>query len=835
MDPGTDHELSENESEVDDETESSSSDSASDDEESETDDTNESGQKDDKCKTNDEGEKNNISTDHSKQKMSSSDSESSDSDDPGKSCPICLIRFKKDKPVAIPDGGCSHVFCVDCLREWSKNVATCPIDRSKFRSIIVKESPGGKEIKREKVQRNAAQNDAPEDVPEFDELWLCENCGSGTREDYLLLCDGCDLAYHYDTCLTPPLSSVPRGRWYCPTCTSAGLGGRRRRNVRQEEHQQENENTDEDTSEIRPQGRQRRNIISSDSEEDVLPTTSHEAVAIVIQPYIVPRTIQTERVRRVVARRRGGGVLPKKPLSPYFLFLQDERSKAKEDLISMNLPCNMVDVTKEVARRWSEARETTKAEYERRYRIARTEYDQAMESIPIADRVAKPKKRVKKKTKKKSTVRRKKKSTSTSKTSTGRRKTTRRKRKGKIRVKGTKRKGYKRKTTSSGGNSNHGNSVEKVDTDRSLPGEGLSLFGNPDDLDYFEDDNEEPLFARSFDKPVAVIKPFNTLSSKGEEPVATTSDNLLGDIIAGQKDLLKSNKQKVTKIGEIYSKGANVDEPKLISTTISRSAHQDKTVKKSNDPTKIKNSAKFMDRFLAKNRNAAAGTKPDLETSDNQASSNIKSEHRKREINDSYKKEIKRPKLDSDKDKSLGDIVSDIIDNIMDSPNKDCLSTKQEKNYKESDRHKKEKSNSSTNQSRNDATKHPPLSNQQLSPCKQIPSKHSHLNINNSTNEELTHAKRSTLPNEQKSSETVSGIFRNFGNILEESSKQNSDLQKPKFYQPSYLPSSGKNVPNNIPKAGISSSGMYKDKLERQTVISQQVSSNNYHRDELGA
>ena len=119
-------------------------------------------------------------------------------------------------------------------------------------------------------------------------------------------------------------------------------------------------------------------------------------MAIVIAPNIVPRTIQTERVRRVVARRRGNGVLPKKPLSPYFLFLQDERGKAKEELQAMNLPCNMVDVTKEVARRWSEARETTKAEYERRYRIARQEYDQAMESIPIADRQPKVKRKVKK-------------------------------------------------------------------------------------------------------------------------------------------------------------------------------------------------------------------------------------------------------------------------------------------------------------------------------------------------------------------------------------------------------------------------------------------------------
>ena len=81
-----------------------------------------------------------ISKNQSHKKISSSDGESSDGDDPGKSCPIYLLRFKKDKRVAIPDGGCSHVFCVECLREWSKNVPTCPIDRSKFRNIIIFEN-----------------------------------------------------------------------------------------------------------------------------------------------------------------------------------------------------------------------------------------------------------------------------------------------------------------------------------------------------------------------------------------------------------------------------------------------------------------------------------------------------------------------------------------------------------------------------------------------------------------------------------------------------------------------------------------------------------------------
>lgn len=49
------------------------------------------------------------------------------------------------------------------------------------------------------------------------EQYMCLVCGSGSAEDRLLLCDGCDDSYHI-FCLIPPLHDVPKGDWRCPKC-----------------------------------------------------------------------------------------------------------------------------------------------------------------------------------------------------------------------------------------------------------------------------------------------------------------------------------------------------------------------------------------------------------------------------------------------------------------------------------------------------------------------------------------------------------------------------------------------------------------------------------------
>jgi hypothetical protein len=52
------------------------------------------------------------------------------------------------------------------------------------------------------------------------DLVVCDACKSGQGEERIILCDGCDLAYHLE-CATPSLDEIPEGEWYCMLCTES--------------------------------------------------------------------------------------------------------------------------------------------------------------------------------------------------------------------------------------------------------------------------------------------------------------------------------------------------------------------------------------------------------------------------------------------------------------------------------------------------------------------------------------------------------------------------------------------------------------------------------------
>ncbi|GKT47944.1 PHD and RING finger domain-containing protein [Colletotrichum spaethianum] len=120
--------------------------------------------------------------------------------------------------------GCNHVVHDQCIRSWAKNSNTCPICRTPFNEVSLSSELNGPPVDSYAVQDKKQEQ-------EFDiHRWLEENpedeasepspacpiCESSDHEEVLLLCDGCNAAYHTH-CIG--LSGVPQTEyWYCFEC-----------------------------------------------------------------------------------------------------------------------------------------------------------------------------------------------------------------------------------------------------------------------------------------------------------------------------------------------------------------------------------------------------------------------------------------------------------------------------------------------------------------------------------------------------------------------------------------------------------------------------------------
>uniref|UniRef100_A0A8C5MKI2 [histone H3]-trimethyl-L-lysine(4) demethylase n=1 Tax=Leptobrachium leishanense TaxID=445787 RepID=A0A8C5MKI2_9ANUR len=94
-------------------------------------------------------------------------------------------------------------------RTLRRRMGSTPYTQQNQEQVIVKQEQVEPVV--EKVKARSRKSKSPVD------LYVCYLCGSGSEEDRLLLCDGCDDSYH-TFCLIPPLQEVPKGDWRCPKC-----------------------------------------------------------------------------------------------------------------------------------------------------------------------------------------------------------------------------------------------------------------------------------------------------------------------------------------------------------------------------------------------------------------------------------------------------------------------------------------------------------------------------------------------------------------------------------------------------------------------------------------
>ncbi|XP_066258635.1 PHD and RING finger domain-containing protein 1-like [Euwallacea similis] len=142
-------------------------------------------------------------------KRSKSSNSSFSSDEEIEKCPICLRKLES-QTLSVTDTCNHHIFCLDCLQEWSKTRKTCPVDRIEYKAILVLDSRG--KVKEKLPIKPLASSESSNFLTIF-----CEVCGLFHSQHAMVICDGCNLGFHL-FCLIPPMDSRPSGVWLCDDC-----------------------------------------------------------------------------------------------------------------------------------------------------------------------------------------------------------------------------------------------------------------------------------------------------------------------------------------------------------------------------------------------------------------------------------------------------------------------------------------------------------------------------------------------------------------------------------------------------------------------------------------
>ena len=133
----------------------------------------------------------------------------SNNDSIANECSICLDTISLPCQLNC----CIHVYDYQCIYEWCNKISNdCPLCKSRINQLIYTD-----ENHVEKHIDIADKIQIDPDTPPNVLYAVCLICGSDSDEQYLLLCDGCDRAYH--TYCVGLDHTVPSGEWKCESCT----------------------------------------------------------------------------------------------------------------------------------------------------------------------------------------------------------------------------------------------------------------------------------------------------------------------------------------------------------------------------------------------------------------------------------------------------------------------------------------------------------------------------------------------------------------------------------------------------------------------------------------